>query len=138
MLELGVEDSSGMFNMAHMGLRLAQRANGVAKLHGKVSREMFAGLYPGFEPEEVPIGSVTNGVHGSTWTAREITARSLAADDFSGAMAALAQLRRPVDGFFDGVTVNCGEPDLRANRLRLLSLIRATLGTVADFSRIEG
>jgi glycyl-tRNA synthetase beta chain len=70
--------------------------------------------------------------------AREITARSLAADDFSGAMATLAQLRRPVDGFFDGVTVNCDEPDLRANRLRLLSLIRATLGTVADFSRIEG
>jgi glycyl-tRNA synthetase beta chain len=70
--------------------------------------------------------------------AREITARSLAADDFSGAMSTLAQLRRPVDGFFDGVTVNCDEPDLRANRLRLLSLIRATLGTVADFSRIEG
>jgi glycyl-tRNA synthetase beta chain len=70
--------------------------------------------------------------------AREIAARSLDADDFSGAMAALAQLRRPVDGFFDRVTVNCDEPDLRANRLRLLSLIRATLGTVADFSRIEG
>ena len=70
--------------------------------------------------------------------AREITARGLAADDFSGAMASLAQLRRPVDAFFEGVTVNCDEPDLRANRLRLLSLIRATLGTVADFSRIEG
>jgi len=70
--------------------------------------------------------------------AREITARGLAAEDFSGAMAILAQLRRPVDAFFDRVTVNCDEPDLRANRLRLLSLIRATLGTVADFSRIEG
>ena len=58
--------------MAHMGLRLAQRANGVAKLHGVVSREMFAGLYPGFEPEEVPIGSVTNGVHLPTWAAREM------------------------------------------------------------------
>jgi starch phosphorylase len=58
--------------MAHMGLRLAQRANGVAKLHGVVSRAMFAGLYPGFEPEEVPIGSVTNGVHLPTWAAREM------------------------------------------------------------------
>jgi glycyl-tRNA synthetase beta chain len=71
-------------------------------------------------------------------SARERAAACLAADDFSGAMAALAQLRRPVDAFFDGVTVNCEEPDLRANRLRLLSQIRATLGTVADFSRIEG
>ena len=70
--------------------------------------------------------------------AREEMARCLRSDDFSGAMAALAQLRRPVDAFFDDVTVNCEDPDLRANRLRLLSLIRATLGTVADFSRIEG
>ena len=72
MLALGGEDDPGRFNMAHMGLRLAQRANGVAKLHGVVSRNMFAGLYPGFEPDEVPIGSVTNGVHLPTWAAREM------------------------------------------------------------------
>ncbi|WP_111765308.1 alpha-glucan family phosphorylase [Nakamurella deserti] len=71
-LALGVEDDPSRFNMAHMGLRLAQRANGVAKLHGVVSREMFAGLYPGFAPEEVPIGSVTNGVHLPTWASREM------------------------------------------------------------------
>lgn len=71
-LALGAEDDPGRFNMAHMGLRLAQRANGVAKLHGVVSRAMFAGLYPGFEPDEVPIGSVTNGVHLPTWAAREM------------------------------------------------------------------
>ena len=71
-LALGAEDDPGRFNMAHMGLRLAQRANGVAKLHGAVSRSMFAGLYPGFEPQEVPIGSVTNGVHLPTWAAREM------------------------------------------------------------------
>jgi glycyl-tRNA synthetase beta chain len=64
--------------------------------------------------------------------------KSLAAEDFQGAMAALAQLRRPVDAFFDKVTVNCEEAELRANRLRLLSQIRATLGGVADFSKIEG
>ncbi len=68
----GAENDASRFNMAHMGLRLAQRANGVAKLHGVVSREMFAGLYPGFEPDEVPIGSVTNGVHLPTWAAREM------------------------------------------------------------------
>jgi starch phosphorylase len=58
--------------MAHMGLRLAQRANGVSRLHGEVSREMFRGLWPGFDPEEVPITSVTNGVHAPTWMSREI------------------------------------------------------------------
>jgi starch phosphorylase len=71
-LELGAEDNHDMFNMAHMGLRLAQRANGVSRLHGQVSREMFGGLWRGFDTDEVPIGSVTNGVHGPTWAAREV------------------------------------------------------------------
>ncbi|MFC8047297.1 alpha-glucan family phosphorylase [Nocardia sp. NPDC057353] len=70
-LALGRENDPAVFNMAHMGLRLAQRANGVSKLHGEVSREMFAGLWPGFDPAEVPIGSITNGVHAPTWAARE-------------------------------------------------------------------
>ncbi|MBK5306786.1 MAG: alpha-glucan family phosphorylase [Frankiaceae bacterium] len=71
-LELGAEDDPTVFNMAHMGLRMAQRRNGVAKLHGVVSREMFSDLWRGFDPAEVPIGSVTNGVHAPTWVAREV------------------------------------------------------------------
>jgi starch phosphorylase len=74
LLALGAEDDPGVFNMAHMGLRLGQRANGVSKLHGIVSREMFNGLWPGFESTEVPITSVTNGVHAPTWVARETAA----------------------------------------------------------------
>ncbi|WP_280470946.1 alpha-glucan family phosphorylase [Nocardia farcinica] len=70
-LALGREPDPAVFNMAHMGLRLAQRANGVSRLHGEVSRGMFAPLSPGFDAEEVPIGSVTNGVHAPTWAARE-------------------------------------------------------------------
>jgi glycogen phosphorylase len=70
-LRLGAESypggDPGLFNMAVMGLRLAQRANGVSTLHGEVSRTMFAGLWPGFDPAEVPITSVTNGVHAPTW-----------------------------------------------------------------------
>ncbi|MFI1865911.1 alpha-glucan family phosphorylase [Streptomyces jumonjinensis] len=62
----------GLFNMAVMGLRLAQRANGVSTLHGAVSRGMFAGLWPGFDTEEVPITAVTNGVHAPTWIAPEV------------------------------------------------------------------
>ncbi|MFC8914496.1 alpha-glucan family phosphorylase [Streptomyces sp. NPDC057116] len=75
-LQLGMETYPGgepnLFNMAVMGLRLAQRANGVSTLHGAVSREMFAGLWPGFDPDEVPITSITNGVHAPTWVAPEV------------------------------------------------------------------
>ncbi len=73
-LALGAEDNPGLFNMAHMGLRLAQRANGVSALHGRVSRRMFSRLWPGFDFDEVPVSSVTNGVHGPTWVARELSA----------------------------------------------------------------
>ncbi|WP_058235446.1 alpha-glucan family phosphorylase [Devriesea agamarum] len=66
-LTLGQEDDGHTFNMAHMGFRLAQRANGVSALHGVVSREMFRDLYPGFDAAEVPITSITNGVHRRTW-----------------------------------------------------------------------
>jgi starch phosphorylase len=75
-LGLGAETYPGgdpaVFNMAVMGMRLAQRVNGVSRLHGQVSREMFAGLWPGFDASEVPVGSVTNGVHVATWVAPEI------------------------------------------------------------------
>ncbi|MFF3496112.1 alpha-glucan family phosphorylase [Streptomyces sp. NPDC002795] len=75
-LGLGMETYAGgdpnVFNMAVMGLRLAQRANGVSTLHGSVSRDMFAGLWPGFDVEEVPIASITNGVHAPTWVAPEV------------------------------------------------------------------
>lgn len=62
----------------------------------------------------------------------------LEGEDFAGCMALLARLRRPVDAFFDGVTVNTDDASLRVNRLALLSRIRGTLNGVADFSRIEG
>ncbi len=71
-LALGAEDYEGgspaTFNMAVMGLRLAQRANGVLQLHGDVSRGMFGALWPGFDRDDVPITSITNGVHAPTWT----------------------------------------------------------------------
>jgi len=76
LLALGAEDypggQAGVFNMAVMGLRLAQRANGVSKLHGAVSRHMFEGLWPGFDDAEVPITSITNGVHAPTWVDRKV------------------------------------------------------------------
>ncbi|MGC5011059.1 alpha-glucan family phosphorylase [Streptosporangium sp. DT93] len=71
-LALGAEEEAGKFNMAAMGMRLAQRVNGVSELHGEVSRGMFQGLWPGFDTAEVPIGFITNGVHAPTWVGREI------------------------------------------------------------------
>ena len=77
-LALGAEDyeggDPGVFNMAVMGFRLAQRANGVSLLHGHVSRGMFQGLWPAFDEAEVPITSITNGVHAPTWVGREVFA----------------------------------------------------------------
>ncbi|MDO5672246.1 MAG: alpha-glucan family phosphorylase [Actinomycetaceae bacterium] len=71
LLALGAESYPGgdasVFNMAVLGLRMGRRANGVAKLHGKVSRGMFNQLWPGLDRSEVPITSITNGVHGWTW-----------------------------------------------------------------------
>jgi glycogen phosphorylase len=75
-LALGAEDFPGgdpaLFNMAVMGLRLAQRANGVSRLHGVVSRDMFGGLYPGFDSTETPITSITNGVHAAAHPGRGV------------------------------------------------------------------
>jgi starch phosphorylase len=69
--------------MAVMGFRLAQRANGVSLLHGEVSRGMFQGLWPAFDEAEVPITSITNGVHAPTWVPREVY--DLAAGSGTGA-----------------------------------------------------
>ncbi|MCV7380377.1 glycogen phosphorylase [Mycobacterium alsense] len=85
-LALGAEDDPTKFNMAHMGLRLAQRANGVSLLHGRVSRAMFNELWRGFNADEVPIGSITNGVHARTWAAPQWLqlGRELAGSDSFG------------------------------------------------------
>jgi glycogen phosphorylase len=85
----GAEDDPSKFNMAHMGLRLAQRANGVSLLHGRVSRGMFNDLWPGFDTAEVPIGSITNGVHAPTWAAPQWLAlgRELLGSDDLGSLS---------------------------------------------------
>jgi glycyl-tRNA synthetase beta chain len=59
-------------------------------------------------------------------------------ENYAGAMAEMASLRGPLDAFFEQVTVNAPEPNIRRNRLRLLNQVRTTMDRVADFSRIEG
>ncbi|WP_458752469.1 glycine--tRNA ligase subunit beta [Sphingobium xenophagum] len=66
------------------------------------------------------------------------TAQAVAAEDFEGAMAALATLRAPIDAFFESVTVNDPDADKRAARLALLARVRDAVHSVADFSKITG
>ena len=65
-------DAGEDFNMSKLSIRLSQRVNGVSKLHGEVSQEMFTPLYPGYTAEEVHIGYVTNSVHYPTWIANDL------------------------------------------------------------------
>jgi len=75
---------------------------------------------------------------GAIATAKIDAAKAVAAEDFAGAMTAMAKLRPHVDAFFDKVTVNADDAGLRENRLKLLSEIREATRQVADFSKIEG
>jgi len=60
-------DPAEPFNMAYLAIRSAGAVNGVSQLHGVVSRELFASLFPRWPVTEVPVGAVTNGVHVPTW-----------------------------------------------------------------------
>ncbi len=62
-------DDDEPFNMTLLALRMSSRRNGVSKLHGAVSRRMWYGVWPGISEEDVPIKSITNGVHLPTWVA---------------------------------------------------------------------
>ena len=64
-------DPDKKFNMSFLATRMSQEVNGVSKLHGQVSQDMFNKLWPGYLKEELFIGYVTNGVHHPTWTAPE-------------------------------------------------------------------
>ena len=70
--------------------------------------------------------------------ASDLAAAAAAREDYGAAMRAVATLRPAVDAFFEEVTVNAADPELRLNRLRLLAGLRRTTLTVADFQRIGG
>jgi starch phosphorylase len=61
------EDNSEAFNMAYLAVRGSESINGVSQLHGQVSRQIFQPIFPRWPQNEVPIGSVTNGIHVPTW-----------------------------------------------------------------------
>jgi phosphorylase/glycogen(starch) synthase len=69
--KLNVTDPNERFSMSYLAANMSQAINGVSRLHGKVSQEIFAPMWPGYIPEELNVGYVTNGVHFPTWTASE-------------------------------------------------------------------
>ena len=81
---------------------------------------------------------VEQALHAALTSAEAALEKALPKEDFTAAMTALAGLRAPVDAFFDGVMVNDEDEKIRANRLALLTNIRATIHKVADFSKVEG
>lgn len=73
-IDIGRENMGGyeLFSMAVLALNLSSGANGVAQLHGVVSRDMWQWMYPQVPKAEIPIGAVTNGIHVQTWVSREM------------------------------------------------------------------
>jgi len=98
---------------------------------GEAVAEMASGQSGADLPEERALISALDG-------AEPKASAAVAAEDFTTAMAALASLRRPIDDFFDHVTVNDSDPAKRERRLNLLMRFRDAVNRVADFSRIEG
>ena len=130
-------DALGEFVKSDDGANLLiayRRASNIVAIEEKKDKTRYDGAVNDAEltqPEEVTLAKALAETQAGIQAL-------LGHEDFAGAMKAMALLRKPVDAFFDKVTVNAPEANLRANRLRLLSRIRATLGAVADFSKIEG
>jgi glycyl-tRNA synthetase beta chain len=124
---LGGEDGANL-------LTASKRAGNILRIEEKKDAKSYDGPA---DPSLLAL-SEESALAEALATARAAVEPAIAREDFGAAMGALARLRAPVDAFFDKVTVNSDDPAQRANRLRLLSRIRATLGIVADFSKIEG
>lgn len=124
---LGTEDGANL-------LTAQKRAANILRIEEKKDGQAYTGV-----PEAALLREPAERALAAALDAAEpaIAAR-MAAEDYTGAMAEMGRLRAPVDAFFDAVTVNATETDLRANRLRLLSRIRAVMARVADISLLEG
>lgn len=111
-----------------------KRASNILGIEEKKDKTSYAGGYDVKllrEKEELALAVAIESV-------KQDTVAAINVENFNGAMNALAELRQPVDAFFDKVTVNDADAALRENRLKLLSEIRAATLTVADFSKIAG
>ncbi len=113
-------DPSEPFNMAYLAIRGSGAVNGVSRLHGKVSRHLFAPLFPRWPEAEVPVGHVTNGVHMPTWD-------SAAADDLWTEACGKDRWLKPTDNL---------EQDIRRiSDARLWQFRAAASTSLIDYAR---
>ncbi len=130
-------EALGLFLKSDDGANLLvayRRAANIVGIEEKKDKATYAGSVEESRltvPEEKTL-------HRVLGVAKQGLELALDKEDFAGAMSVLASLRQPVDAFFDKVTVNADDKDVRTNRLRLLTTIRDTMNNVADFSKIEG
>jgi len=111
-----------------------RRAANILKAEEKKDKKAFDG-----EPDpEALVSPEEKTLYVELATAAEMLTAEVERERFVEAMAVMARLRKPVDAFFDRVTVNDKDARLRENRLKLLARLRAALHRVADFSRVEG
>ncbi len=124
---LGTEDGANLltgYRRAGNILRAEEKKDGVSHVAEPEVRRLVL-------DEEVAL-------HAALEAAEPVLESALKSEDFAAAMATLSTLRAPIDAFFDKVTVNADDADLRINRLRLLAGVRSAMGRVADFARVEG
>ncbi len=112
-----------------------RRAANILKIEEKKDG---AGAYDHHHAPNLRIEPQEHKLAAAIARAREETAEKLHKEDFEGAMHGLAKLREPVDAFFEHVTVNAENKDLRLNRLRLLNELRVVMLGVADFGKVAG
>lgn len=111
-----------------------KRAANILSIEEKKDKKSYAGPYDLAllkDKEEIALAAAIEAVKQDTVAAIQV-------ENFAGAMRALSELRAPVDAFFEKILVNAEDKQVRENRLRLLSEIRAATLTVADFSKISG
>jgi glycyl-tRNA synthetase beta chain len=130
-------DKLGRFLETDDGLNLLvayRRANNIVRIEEKKPGEFYDSAPDESKFEQDAERTLWNALNKATY----MRAANLDMAQFDAAILHLAELRKPIDAFFDLVTVNCDDADLRTNRLRLLWEISDTMNGVADFSKIEG
>jgi len=104
---------------------------------GNILRKALeGGANPGPLQQERLVESAERALHGALMQVEAAASPMLAAQNYAGALQALAALRTPVDSFFDDVMVNAEDPALRANRIALLARVHALMNQIADLSRL--
>jgi glycogen phosphorylase len=116
-------DSSESFNMAYLAIRGSGAVNGVSRLHGEVSRHLFAPLFPHWPADEVPVGHVTNGVHMPSWdstAADDLWTKACGKDRWLGTAETLEQdIRRVSDASLWQFRIAASKPLVEYARKRL-------------------